>query len=102
MSHATPDPLPYPTPRPSDASTGFLLRLRGILRGERGAVRGRRRSGAVHIENRFHFQFVDNLWISSLVDNFMDILWITKSQEEHENKFCQALFWLLTIFCPRS
>lgn len=102
MSHADLGPLSYPTPLPSDGSTGFLLRLRGILRGERGAVRGRRRTAGRDIENRFHFQFMDNLWISSLVDNFMDILWITKSQEEHENKFCQAFFWLLTIFCPRS
>ena len=52
--------LPYPTPLPSDGSTGFLERLRGILRAGQGTGREPRgRQGGI-----LKTVFIFNLWIT--------------------------------------
>ena len=50
--------LPYPTPLPSDASTGFLERLRGILRAGQGTGREREVDALALLKTVFIF----NLW----------------------------------------
>ena len=52
--------LPYPTPLPSDASTGFLKRLRGILRAGRATGREREVDALALLKTVFIF----NLWIT--------------------------------------